>query len=81
MKKEVIIEDYVDWLVDELKKEKIKLPDNQFARKVFYELLFIETAHSAGDLFDKSQHELERIMMADRLLTFRLGEKIKSLKY
>jgi hypothetical protein len=70
-----------DWLVDELKKEKIKLPDNQFVRKVFYELLFVQIAHSAGDLFDKSEHELERIMMADRLLTFRLEKKIKSLKY
>ena len=70
-----------DWLVAELKKEKIKLPDNQFARKVLSELLFIENTHRAGDLFDKSQHELERIMMADRLLTFRLDEKIKNIKY
>ena len=81
MKKEVIIEDYVDWLVAEAKKKKIKLPDNQFARKVLGDLFFAANVRSWGDLFDKSQHKLERIMMADRLLTFRLDEKIKSLKY
>ena len=75
-----------DWLVAELKKEKISFYDcplssNPFVRKVFYELLFAQIAHSAGNLFDKSEHKLKRIMMADRLLTFRLEEKIKSLKY
>lgn len=75
MRKEVIIEDCVDLLVAELKKKKIKFPDNQFARKVVSELLFTENAHRAGDLFDKIQHEFERIIMADRLLTFRLWEK------
>ena len=76
MKKEVIIGDCVDLLVAELKKKKIKLPDDyQLAREAVSEVLFIESAHGAGDLFDEIQHEFERIIMADSLLTFRLVEK------
>lgn len=70
-----------DWLIAEVKKEKIRLPDGQFASKVLGDLFFAANVRGWVDLFDKSQHELERIMMADRLLTFRLEEKIKSLKY